>query len=182
MTLIVPLLLFILRSRNFSSNSQHNRSSLRHRTDCCLYCEAETFQAIHNYDQLAFNERILLFILRSRNFSSNSQLKNIHNRYYPTVVYTAKQKLFKQFTTLLVCFVCTVILLFILRSRNFSSNSQHDIADGNVDDTVVYTAKQKLFKQFTTWLGGTSGNIVLLFILRSRNFSSNSQRSLLCEL
>ena len=46
---------------------------------CCLYCEAETFQAIHNN---------ILFV----------------TLLYMTVVYTAKQKLFKQFTTIVCCF------------------------------------------------------------------------------
>ena len=118
---------------------------------CCLYCEAETFQAIHNNKN---KKKIIIMI----------------------VVYTAKQKLFKQFTTDLLSFLATSALLFILRSRNFSSNSQH-ISQTTIIATncclyceaetfqaihnaikssysscaiVVYTAKQKLFKQFTT--------------------------------
>ena len=66
---------------------------------CCLYCEAETFQAIHNCEVEADGEM-------------------------DTVVYTAKQKLFKQFTTFLIKLIVVILLLFILRSRNFSSNSQ----------------------------------------------------------
>ena len=68
------LLLFILRSRNFSSNSQQAPQRLFFIKNCCLYCEAETFQAIHN--------------------AYKNQKKCV-----VTVVYTAKQKLFKQFTT-----------------------------------------------------------------------------------
>ena len=70
--------------------------------------------------------------------------------FFRTVVYTAKQKLFKQFTTVVVVRCCRSRLLFILRSRNFSSNSQHQKSQLPYQQTVVYTAKQKLFKQFTT--------------------------------
>ncbi len=74
MALLIGILLFILRSRNFSSNSQQVSMIFVIFLYCCLYCEAETFQAIHNWR------------------SDRSQEE-------PTVVYTAKQKLFKQFTT-----------------------------------------------------------------------------------
>ena len=69
---------------------------------------------------------------------------------FQTVVYTAKQKLFKQFTTKINGYKEAKELLFILRSRNFSSNSQRAHCSTYELRTVVYTAKQKLFKQFTT--------------------------------
>ena len=148
---MLTTLLFILRSRNFSSNSQHGLAVPLEILYCCLYCEAETFQAIHN--DLCY-----------ANYKKD------------TVVYTAKQKLFKQFTTRRIMSITHLRLLFILRSRNFSSNSQpvnwypvilddcclyceaetfqaiHNLSESMVlcTTTVVYTAKQKLFKQFTT--------------------------------
>ena len=169
-------LLFILRSRNFSSNSQLWAGMLLVRWHCCLYCEAETFQAIHNCltlpksrmstvvytakqklfkqfttDPLVYTEfPSLLFILRSRNFSSNSQRKLVQNFTRTNCCLYCEAETFQAIHNLLASMDPSISLLFILRSRNFSSNSQLHLIDGRIEDTVVYTAKQKLFKQFTT--------------------------------
>ena len=89
---------------------------------------------------------------------------------------TAKQKLFKQFTTLVASGITETWLLQILRSRNFLSNSQRKNQILLYLSVVTDTAKQKLFKQFTTLQVITVGHILLLQILRSRNFLSNSQQ------
>ena len=201
--IIVRILLFILRSRNFSSNSQHPLWGVNLESDCCLYCEAETFQAIHNVScqtslfpptvvytakQKLFkqfttlrlylcNFLLLLFILRSRNFSSNSQ--RIYHLFLSivTVVYTAKQKLFKQFTTGALQHVWITNCCLYCEAETFQAIHNPLSKLLKLKLTVVYTAKQKLFKQFTTSKTSGATPAKLLFILRSRNFSSNSQLS-----
>ena len=123
---------------------------------CCLYCEAETFQAIHNLHEP------LSFCLQ-------------------TVVYTAKQKLFKQFTTKRLRYYLSKNCCLYCEAETFQAihNAPPEVAVAT--STVVYTAKQKLFKQFTTDYALERVVCLLLFILRSRNFSSNSQLGLPSE-
>ena len=178
---VEKVLLFILRSRNFSSNSQPSSISLQLFINCCLYCEAETFQAIHNRLLSPVVVLLLLFILRSRNFSSNSQQEEEVGFHDKTVVYTAKQKLFKQFTTRANRGWMHKALLFILRSRNFSSNSQRTPMTQLMRPNCCLYCEAETFQAIHNKKLLKIIIIKLLFILRSRNFSSNSQPSSLCR-
>ena len=143
---------------------------------CCLYCEAETFQAIHNSKiYLCVNLATVVYTAKQKLFKQFTTCV-MTGRDINTVVYTAKQKLFKQFTTTVLRLINQTKLLFILRSRNFSSNSQLIILSSVLTAYCCLYCEAETFQAIHNTSLYPFPNHGLLFILRSRNFSSNSQR------
>ena len=99
------------------------------------------------------------------------------------VVDTTKVQFFKQITTEATKQYLIDELLLTPQRYNFSSKSQLDTYDDDVDNVVVDTTKVQFFKQITTSIGRRLYNILLLLTPQRYNFSSKSQHnSLLTRL
>ena len=142
----------ILQKYEVSSESQLTPWGLSVLLSCLRYCKSTSFQANHNYYS---DEMVLLTV----------------------VCDTAKVRVFKQITTIVLELRFEPWLFAILQKYEFSSKSQQQSQQPFQKNVVCDTAKVRVFKQLTTRVEKRYWVLLLFAILQKYEFSSKSQPS-----